>query len=78
MSISRKMIVAELKLTHAHLGQWIDELENPGAAGPGGQIIPADVSADASVIDMETIPREQLKAELAMMAGKLEVIATTV
>lgn len=78
MSISRKMAIEELKLTHKHLGQWIDELENPGAVGPGGNLVPVPVPDDASVADMETVPREQLRAELAMMSAKLEAIATTV
>ena len=76
MSVSREVAIEELKLTRRWLDQWIEELENPTH---DGEVVPQDqIPEHVSIGDMGTIPREQLKSELAMMAGKLEVLATTV
>jgi hypothetical protein len=80
MQVSREFLLEELKLTVKQLKAWIKDIEDPMEAHPGGgesRVYPEGVPMSISIADLEGIPENQLRAELMVMAGKLEALAAT-
>lgn len=81
MSVSRDVVLDDLRLIKQHLDAWIDDIENPTYMNEHDQVMKVDKAAipqHITIDDMQTVPRAQFKAELALLAAKLEAIATHV
>lgn len=77
MQMSREVLLSELRSCRAVLDAWIKEVEAPAVLAPDGSerpLYPDGVPAGTSVEDLEGVPVAQLRAELALVAGKLDVI----
>lgn len=61
------------------LQQWIEELTNPRVMKGSEEVslYPNGVPPFLSVMDIQSIPVPQFRAELAVAAAKLEAIAST-
>jgi hypothetical protein len=80
MQVSREFLLSELRLVRETLDGWIRDIEKPMQVHPGGgesPIYPNGVPPSVSIVDLEGIPEQQLRAELMAMAGKLEALAVT-
>lgn len=78
MNVSREFLIENLKQVRKTTSDWIRDLEKPTAVSSDGKtvtIYPDGVPTGLSVASVEGIPVEQLRAEMAAMAGILMAIA---
>jgi hypothetical protein len=73
VNASREFVLAELRSVRDNLSLWIGELETGGVDG----VNPNEIPTGHSVAELEGIPEEQLRSELAIMGQKLSVLAGT-
>lgn len=81
MQISREMAMREMESVRKALGAWIRELKDPKLVDPRtGEPVnpfPNGVPEGLSVAEMNSFPVPQLRAELNVLAAKLEALAST-
>ncbi len=80
MQVSREFALEELKTLRNHLSSWITLLDKPTVIDPEGnevEAFPGGIPEGLSVIQIRGVPMEQMKAELAAIAGRLEVLVST-
>ena len=81
MEISREMAIRELEQARKDLTAWIKELRNPtlmdATKGKEKPEFPKGIPKGLSVSSLQSIPVNQLRAELVATAAKLEAIAST-
>jgi len=81
MMISREYAISELDGVARSLKNWARELKAPMAITEDGSVVPAygdeGPPEGLSVSELRCIASEQLKAELAALAGRLEALAVT-
>lgn len=79
MNVSRELAIAEMEGVISLLQQWIEELGNPRVMKGEEEIAlyPNGIPPFLSVLDIQSIPVPQLRAELSVAAAKLEAIAST-
>jgi len=73
------LAIREMRSVQKELGSWIKELENPTVSTSSGarEAYPGGIPEGLSVGQVTGIPVEQFRAELAVLAAKLEAIAST-
>jgi len=81
MEISREMAIREIESIRRDLLMWEKELKKPTLIDAKGKEKPEfknnDIPKGLSVSSLKAIPVPQFRAELTVMAHKLEALAST-
>ena len=80
MHLSRELAIEELESCIKVLEKWIEEIKNPSEITSNDEIVfiyPDGVPPMLSIAEIPCIHIPQFRSELAVVAGKLEAIAST-